>query len=139
VPLPTRSKIGGVLLLAGRPQPAWDGDDRRLFEEIGRRAGLALEHARLYRTAQEINRLKDEFVAIVSHELRTPLTPILGAVYMLKSEPANKSVFDKAVDLIERNARAQSRIVEDLLDISRIISGKLRIRREPVQMETAIQ
>jgi signal transduction histidine kinase len=117
---------------------ALESDDVRLFEEIGRRTGLALEHARLYRQAQDANRMKDEFVAIVSHELRTPLTPILGAVYMLRTEPNDPRIATRALDLIERNAKAQSKIVEDLLDVSRIISGKLRLNMETVDLHGVI-
>jgi len=86
----------------------------------------------------EATLLTDEFVSILSHELRTPLTPILGAAYMLRSESHNPSIFQKSLDLIERNAKAQSRIVEDLLDVSRILSGKLRLRLESVNLHTVI-
>jgi signal transduction histidine kinase len=101
--------------------------------------GLALEHSRLYHEAQRANRLKDEFVAIVSHELRTPLTPILGGVYMLRNEAQDKEVFERALNLIERNAKTQVRIVNDLLDVSRIISGKLRLNMEPVDLGDVIR
>jgi signal transduction histidine kinase len=70
--------------------------------------------------------MKDEFVSVVSHELRTPLTPILGAVYMLRAEPENARIMTRALDLIERNAKAQAKIVEDLLDASRANSGPVR-------------
>lgn len=137
VPLPSRGRIAGALF-AGIVEGAADHEDIHFLEEIGRRAGLALENTRLYQQTQIANRLKDEFVAALSHELRTPLTPILGAVYMLRSESTDRRVFEKALDLIERNAKTQSRIVEDLLDISRIISGKLRIRQDPVDLAAAI-
>src|SRR5262245_54516656 len=139
VPIPARSKIAGVFVLMAGDRTNLEGNDMHLFEEIGRRAGLALEHARLYSSAQEANRLKDEFVAIVSHELRTPLTPILGAVYMLRTEPSDTRILKRALDLIERNAKAQSKIVEDLLDVSRIISGKLRLNLETVDLPSVIQ
>ena len=138
VPIPNGSEINGVYLLIARGGRTFEREDQSLFEEIGRRAGLTMQHARLYRSAQEINRLKDEFVAIVSHELRTPLTPILGAVYMLRMEPNNPNILTRAMDLIERNAKAQSKIVEDLLDVSRIISGKLRLNMETVDLTAVI-
>jgi len=139
VPLPSRSRIAGAIFIGVPNSHAIGHDDMHLFEEIGRRAGISLENAQLYNHTQVASRLKDEFVAALSHELRTPLTPILGAVYMLKTEPENKRIVNKAVDLIERNARTQAKIVEDLLDMSRIISGKLRLRQEPVELETAIR
>jgi signal transduction histidine kinase len=138
IPATSGSTVGAVLLLIRGTEREFSRADCMLFEEIGRRAGLTLQHARLYRSAQEINRLKDEFVAIVSHELRTPLTPILGAVYMLRSEPNDPSIFKRALDLIERNAKAQSRLIQDLLDVSRIISGKLRLNMDTVDLPTVI-
>jgi signal transduction histidine kinase len=101
--------------------------------------GLALENSRLYHEAQRANRLKDEFVALVSHELRTPLTPILGGVYMLRTEAHDNHMFERALDLIERNAKTQVRIVNDLLDVSQIMSGKLRLNMEPVDLADVIQ
>src|SRR5205807_2317232 len=138
VPLPSRGRIAGALFL-GCNTVSFDHEDLRLLEEVGRRAGMSLENSRLYQETQISSRLKDEFVAALSHELRTPLTPILGAVYMLRTEPDNKRIFAKALDLIERNAKAQSKIVEDLLDVSRIINGKLRLNLEPVDLHTTIQ
>jgi signal transduction histidine kinase len=140
VPLPSRGRIAGAVFTAFSAQPAkpLNAEDIHLLEEVGRSAGVSLENIRLYAETQASSCLKDEFVAALSHELRTPLTPILGAVYMLRSEPNDRRIFNKALDLIERNANAQAQIVEDLLDVSNIISGKLRLRQEPVDMESAI-
>src|SRR5262249_19371549 len=103
VPLPSRGRIAGAIVVIAK---TLSSEEIHLLEEIGRRAGIALENARLYAETQAANRLKDEFVAALSHELRTPLTPILGAIYMLRSEPTDKRIFAKALDLIERNAKA---------------------------------
>ena len=83
----------------------------------------------------EANRLKDVFLATLSHELRTPLTPVLGWVNLLRAggAAADPSMLTQGLDAIERNARLQARLVDDLLDISRIVSGKLRIEWEPVE------
>src|SRR5207302_2109551 len=138
MPIIARNDVAGVLAVASSKPIAFDSDDLHFFSVIGRRAGLALDNARLYHETQRANRLKDEFVAIVSHELRTPLTPILGGVYMLRSEPNDPKVFARALELIERNAKTQMKIVDDLLDVSRALSGKLRLNIEPVDLADVI-
>ncbi|HEY9808825.1 MAG TPA: response regulator [Halomicronema sp.] len=102
-------------------------EDLSLMEELGRRAALAIENSRLYREAQEANRVKDEFLATLSHELRTPLNAMLGWAQLLKSRKLDQEKTIKAVEVIERNARSQTQMIEDLLDVSRIITGKLRL------------
>jgi PAS domain S-box-containing protein len=109
-----------------------------LVVDLTKRKHAEEENTRLYHEAQRANRLKDEFVAIVSHELRTPLTPILGGVYMLRSEPQDERLSARALDLIERNAKALVKIVDDLLDTSRIITGKLKLNTEIVDLASVI-
>jgi len=138
-PIYAGNEISGALVATCERPGAFNGEDLHLFEELGRRAGLALENARLYHETQRANRLKDEFVAIVSHELRTPLTPILGGVYMMRTEPNDNAVVSKALDLIERNAKTQVKIVDDLLDISRALSGKLRLNVDAVDLTVVLQ
>jgi signal transduction histidine kinase/ActR/RegA family two-component response regulator len=87
----------------------------------------ALEKQKLYEEAARANEAKDQFLATVSHELRTPLTSILGWAQMLTSGKLDASMKERAIATIERNARSQAQIVEDLLDISRIVNGKLRL------------
>ncbi|HWP18380.1 MAG TPA: ATP-binding protein [Burkholderiaceae bacterium] len=99
----------------------------------------AAEKERLYQQAQEANRLKDQFLATVSHELRTPLTSILGWTKMLASGKLQPDMVERAVQTIDRNARAQAQIVEDLLDISRIASGKLRLNVQVFNPAQAIE
>ncbi len=84
------------------------------------------------------NRLKDEFLATVSHELRTPLNAILGWATMLRSKDLDAAMVSRALGTIERNARAQNQLIEDLLDVSRIISGKLRLNVRPVALVSVI-
>ncbi len=89
--------------------------------------------------AEEANRLKDEFLATLSHELRTPLTAILGWAYLLRSgKLGDRSVTD-ALETIERNARAQSQLIDDLLDISRIITGQIRLDVRQVEPDSFIE
>ncbi len=93
--------------------------------------------------AEEANRLKDEFLATVSHELRTPLTSILGWAHLMRTGQFTGRDLDKALETIERNARAQAQLIDDLLDVSRIVTGKLRLDVRTVDpnsfIEAAIQ
>ncbi len=90
------------------------------------------------RAAEALNRAKDEFVATVSHELRTPLNAIFGWVSLLRLGALDVSHQTHALDVIERNARAQARLVEDLLDMSRVIQGKVRLGMEPVDLAVVV-
>jgi PAS domain S-box-containing protein len=92
----------------------------------------AEQRARLQ--AEEANRLKDEFLATVSHELRTPLNAITGWTAVARMHPADAPAVQRALEIIERNARAQKQLIEDLLDVSRIITGKLRLELGPVDV-----
>jgi signal transduction histidine kinase/ActR/RegA family two-component response regulator len=96
------------------------------------------EFRKLAENLKEANRLKDEFLATLSHELRTPLNAILGWSHMLRSGALASDVHTRALDALERNAKAQARLVEELLDVSRIISGKLSIKTEPVDVAAVV-
>ena len=99
------------------------------------------EFQRINHELTEANRAKDVFLATLSHELRTPLTPVLGWVNLLRSAgpDADAALMTQGLDAIERNARLQARLIDDLLDISRIISGKLRIEWEPVNLYAVVE
>ena len=77
--------------------------------------------------AEAVNRLKDEFLATLSHELRTPLNAILGWSHLLTSRKGDPAMVERAIGVIRNNAMAQSQLIEDILDVSRIIGGKLRL------------
>jgi PAS domain S-box-containing protein len=140
VPLIIRGNtIGAVRLILQRDGRTYNPFDLALAEDLADRAAIALDNATLYTKELEANRLKDEFLAIVSHELRTPLTPILGAIYKLRAARANDEDLQTSLDMIERNARAQARIVEELLDISRITTGKLDFNRQPTDLLSVIE
>jgi signal transduction histidine kinase len=112
-----------------------DTELRRAKDE--RERLLALEQ-RARRQAEEANRLKDEFLATLSHELRTPLNAILGWVQVLRTGKLDEAAAAKALETIERNARAQAQLIGDLLDVSRIITGKLRLDFKPVELHRVI-
>lgn len=86
-----------------------------------------------------MNRQKDEFISVVSHELNTPLVSILGWTRMLRSSPPNPVILNKALDTIERNATLQAKLVQDLLDLSRITAGKLRLNSQPIVLKPVIE
>jgi signal transduction histidine kinase/ActR/RegA family two-component response regulator len=115
----------------------------RLVADLGgerERLRTALDHmTRLHREVQEANRAKDEFLATVSHELRTPLTPMLTWVRLLRTARLDPATATRALEAIERNARAQAQLVEDLLDVSRIITGKLRLDVRAVALESIVE
>jgi PAS domain S-box-containing protein len=114
-----------------------DITDRKRAEEERRVLLASAQAARA--EADTANSLKDEFLATVSHELRTPLTAILGWSQMLASGQLNEQESKHAVETISRNARAQREIIDDLLDISRIITGKLRLDVRAVEMDRIIE
>jgi signal transduction histidine kinase/CheY-like chemotaxis protein len=129
------------------------GDLVRAFTEMVRRVGdanarLVESNAMLLRQQEErelllarereANRLKDEFLASVSHELRTPLNAIVGWVHVLSTTPANEQVTARAVASIARNAKAQTRVIEDLVDVSRIVAGKLDLHFDPVDLRNVV-
>ncbi len=110
-------------------------DNARLYEAATRARAeaeqAAAENERLYRHAEESSQLKEEFLATISHELRTPLNAILGWARMLRLGQLDGEKVAKALETIERNAQAQAQLIEDLLDVSRIITGKLRMDVRP--------
>ena len=89
--------------------------------------------------AEQANRLKDEFLAVVSHELRTPLNAILGWARMLRAGSLSADDVPRALETIERNAQAQAQLIEDLLDVSRIVSGKLRLEMRTVDIGDVVR
>jgi len=135
MPAAARNRIiGAVVFLSAKPGFHFTETDLRLAAGLANAAAVAMDNARLYGEAQEANRLKDEFVAMVSHELRTPLTPILGCIHLLRTATLSPANFERALEMIERNAHTQVQIVEDLLDVSRIVAGKLHLSMKSTQM-----
>ena len=109
---------------------------RKLAEE--ERAALLLREREARRHAEEADRLKDEFLATLSHELRTPLTSILGWSSMIRSGEVEGRNVARAIETIERNARSQARLIDDLLDVSRIITGNLRLELNPLNLASIL-
>jgi signal transduction histidine kinase/CheY-like chemotaxis protein len=112
----------------------------RAFNAMGNDlAELVAKEQAARRDAEAANRSKDDFLATVSHELRTPLSAILGWSHMLKAQQLPPERIRHGIDVIERNARAQRQLIEDLLDVSRIAANRLRIAREPVRLGDVVE
>ena len=103
------------------------------------RAALLIRERDARRHAEEADRLKDEFLATLSHELRTPLTSILGWASMIRNGEVEGSSATRAIETIERNARSQARLIDDLLDVSRIITGNLRLDLHPLNLAPIVE
>jgi PAS domain S-box-containing protein len=142
VPLFVRSHSVGVMAF-GTTEPHSRRDyvdaDVLLAEEFARRVSSAVENARLFRKADELNRLKDEFLATLSHEMRTPLSAVLGWSRMLASGELDPVKAKQAIDAIQRNAQAQSRIVDDILDVARGMGGDLRLDLKPFDLVVTVR
>jgi PAS domain S-box-containing protein len=140
--VPVRGRAGEVIggLFFGHSEPdRFTEHHERLAEGVGAWASVALENARMFGMVQESSRLKDEFLASLSHELRTPLNAVLGYARMLRTGLIGADKRDKAIETIERNATSLTQIVEDVLDISRIISGKIRLNVQSVDFPQVLQ
>ena len=127
-------RLGALTFATGLSGRRYTADDLRFAEEIAARAALALENARAYEQVQRANRLKDEFLATLSHELRTPLNAILGYARVVRGGMLSPEKVVPALETIERNATALAQMVEDLLDVSRVVAGKLRLNVQPVEL-----
>jgi signal transduction histidine kinase/CheY-like chemotaxis protein len=147
VPLKVHGRTFGALTLAfSESQRRYAERDLAVAGDLANRAAVAIDNARLYDLSQTersrveaATRAKDEFVAMVSHELRTPLNAILGWLALMRSGKLSDDKREHALDVIERNAKAQSRLVGDLLDISRTLSGTLRINPSQVDLSNIVE
>jgi PAS domain S-box-containing protein len=132
VPLLVEDRVVGVVHIGTRRSRHFTEDDTQLLALAADRMALAIDHARLYEAertarteAERANRSKDQFLATLSHELRTPLQAMLGWVRMLRTGRLEAKAAARALATVERNTQAQSQLINDLLDVSRIASGKL--------------
>lgn len=131
VPLAARGQTFGVMLLASsESKRVFGAEDLALAEEIAFRAGLAIDNARLYRQAQAAALAKDDFLGALSHELRTPLTPVLLTVNEMLQSPKLHDNLRDGLELIERSIQLEARLIEDLLDLTRISRGQVKAHFE---------
>ncbi|MCL6752127.1 PAS domain S-box protein [Nostoc sp. CCCryo 231-06] len=145
IPLLIKGRAIGVISLAFAEIQEFNHDDQALILALAQQCAQAMERARLYQSeqtareaAENANRIKDEFLAVLSHELRSPLNPILGWSKLLQTKKLDEKIIPQALKTIERNARLQAQLIEDLLDISRILQGKLSLNIYPVDLASVI-
>jgi signal transduction histidine kinase len=147
VPVTSRSgEVLGGLFFGHRERNVFTESAERIIVGLAAQAAIAIDNARLFdavykarETAEIANRLKDEFLATVSHELRTPLNAVLGWTSLLRGTQMDPARRAKALEIIERNARLQQKIVEDILDVSRIIAGQLRLEKQPMPFRPVVE
>ncbi len=137
LPLIGHGQPTAVLSLGAAAVDRFDGSGRIIVEDLERRSRLALDRIQLYREAQEANRLKDEFLSTLSHELRTPLNAVYGWARILRMRDLDGKT-SHAVEVIERNAQAQIRLIEDVLDVSRIMTGKMTLAMESLDLRAVL-
>ena len=138
LPLVARGRTLGALTLAVGPGRALDPADQALAEELASRAGIALDNSRLYKEVQTADRQKNDFLSMLAHELRNPLAPIRNATEVLRLVAGNHPRLDWARDVITRQLAHLVRLVDDLLDVSRITQGKIRLRLERVDLAAVV-
>ncbi|MEH1907318.1 MAG: PAS domain S-box protein [Nostoc sp.] len=133
-PLIAQGRLLGTLSFASRTRLSFTENQKGMMQAVCDQIAIAMERASLIASLQqqteqlqEANRMKDEFLGILSHELRSPLNAILGWAQLLQRSKLNETLMARAVETIERNAKAQTQLIEDLLDISRMIRGKLQL------------
>jgi len=160
--VPVISRSGEVLggLFFGHPEAGiFTARHERIIEGLAAQTAIAMDNARLYQSAQQTlkdhedllererkarqeseiaSRAKDEFLGLLSHELRTPLNAILGWTRMLSTGRLEPEAVARGIATIDRNAKLQARLIEDMLDVSRIISGKLRLDAQPVDLTSVV-
>jgi signal transduction histidine kinase/CheY-like chemotaxis protein len=146
VPMAVMGRIIGTIEIQSYQKQAYRHEHVTAMTMAANLTAVAIENIRLLRlertareAAEESNRLKDEFLATVSHELRTPLTAILGWARLLEDGSLDGPLAQQAIDTIWRNARAQAQIVDDILDVSRIITGNLYIDLHPIEVVPVVQ
>jgi signal transduction histidine kinase/DNA-binding response OmpR family regulator len=128
---------GALVLLA--PEKQMDSTRVALAKEVVSRASIAMENARLYTAVQEADRRKNEFLAMLAHELRNPLAPIRNAVHIMQGGEVSQSTMNWARDVIGRQADHMARLIDDLLDVSRIVQGKVVVKPEKLSLAALME
>ena len=128
--------VGGITLVSAESGRAFDAEDLALAEELAKRAALAVDNARLFARAQAATRARDEMLAIVAHDLRNPLSTVSLGVGLLMDQAEAQGADRKHLRIVQRSAERMNRLIEDLLDVSRVQGGKLAL--EPADVDPAL-
>ncbi len=132
-----RGRNIGLVQLVDKPEGSFTQDDEAMLVQLAQMASVAAENARLYKELRDNDRRKNEFLAMLAHELRNPLAAIEGAV-RLSRQTGLEEHREWAAEVVQRQTRQLSRLIDDLLDISRINSGKIHLRRERLDLATVV-
>ncbi len=139
VPLVVSGNPLGVLTFAtAESGRKYTDTDLALAVDLAHRAAVAVENTRLYQALRETDRRKDEFLATLAHELRNPLAPIRNSLQILKMPRVDAEMVERSRDMMERQVHHLVRLVDDLLDVSRVMRGKIELRREKVELATIV-
>jgi signal transduction histidine kinase/ActR/RegA family two-component response regulator len=139
VPLRGGDETVGAIVVGRTRGVDFSESDVATVQEVARQAAAALHNIWSYRAAAEANRLKDEFLATLSHELRTPMTSILGWAQILRLEETPPDLIREGLQSIERSARAQTQLIDDLLDLSRMQMGKAQLQSRPFSLTAVVR
>ena len=137
-PLLAGGRVRGALILQA-PFEMLDSSRVALAKEVVSRASIAMENARLYTAVQEADRRKNEFLAMLAHELRNPLAPIRNAVHIMQGDNVTQPTMNWARDVIGRQADHMARLIDDLLDVSRIVQGKVVVKPEKLTLASLVE
>ncbi len=145
-PLVARGRVIGTLSFGSRQRDCFSEPELQLMRTVCEQVAMAVERQRLVRELElraaelaKANRAKDNFLAVLSHELRTPLTPVLATAAMLQRDSRLSEDVRESIDVIRRNAELEARLIDDLLDLTRIVRGKVELDRRPVGVDTILR
>ena len=139
IPVTSDSEMLGAMVFGSDRAAAFTERSERIISSIAAQAAVGIEKARLFEKVQGSNAAKDRFLAMLSHELRTPLNPVLAVVSSLVSDARLPAETLQDLDIVLRNVRLEARLIDDLLDFSRISNGKLQLQREPLDLHALVR
>ncbi len=139
VPLTVRGKTLGVIsFITAESRRRYTAEDQSLAQDLARRAAVAIENANLLRALQQTDRAKDVFLATLAHELRNPLAPVWNGLSIIKRVPDDAQRVQQVAEMIERQVGQLARLVDDLLDVSRISTGKIELKKQPADLASIL-
>jgi PAS domain S-box-containing protein len=135
---PREKPLGVLTFIAAESGKKYTPADLAFAEELCRRAAIAIENVQLYADLRKADRLKDEFLAMLAHELRNPLAPLRNALHIMKQPGTHEAVIGQCREMADRQVQHMARLLDDLLDVSRVSRGKIELRKESVDMAAVL-